>query len=84
MVDALAVGWWAPRRAGRRLRPGPPSFRARVPVPGAAIVDDVVTTGATAVAAAAAVGADRVVAMTLVPKSRVGHRGLRTMAAPPA
>lgn len=84
VVDALDVAWWAPRRAGRRLRPGPPSFRARAFVPGAAIVDDVVTTGATAVAAATAIGADRVLAMTLVSKSHVGRAGLRTMAGPPA
>lgn len=84
VVDALGVAWWAPRRAGRRLRPAPPSFRARAVVPGAAIVDDVVTTGATAVAAATAVGAHRVVAMTLVSKSPPRHAAVRTMAAPPA
>lgn len=80
VVDALAVAWWAPRRAGRRLRPAPPSFRARAVVPGAVVVDDVVTTGATAVAAATSVGADRVVAMTLVPKCHARRGGLRTMA----
>ncbi len=61
VVDALGPPWHAPRRAGRdHSRPVRP-FRARHPLRfPVVIVDDVVTTGATALAAVEAVGPDLV------------------------
>jgi hypothetical protein len=58
---ALAASWWHRRRAGGGdVERGVPRFRARVAVPtGAVLVDDVVTTGATLGAAAAALGGPR-------------------------
>lgn len=64
VVDILAPRIHSPRRAGRtHSRPVPP-FRLRRAPPGeVAIVDDVVTTGGTALAAVAAVGPERVLAV---------------------
>jgi len=58
VARALSPAWWHRRRAGPRgAERGTPRFRARSPVPaGAVLVDDVVTTGATLTAAAAALG----------------------------
>lgn len=49
VIRAIHAGWWWPRHArpgSKRLPPRLTSLRRRVP-PGAAFVDDVVTTGAT-------------------------------------
>ncbi len=66
VTAALGAAWWWPRHAGRDRAarrpaagvfgtPGRPSFTSRSPWPqGAVLVDDVLTTGATLVAAAAA------------------------------
>jgi predicted amidophosphoribosyltransferase len=67
-VRALAHPWLAPRRAGRAANQRTdPRFRAVRPVRGrVALVDDVVTTGRTLVAAADALGASRTrIALTL-------------------
>ena len=54
VVDALAAGWWWPRHAGNEgIRRRPPFRRVRRPFPGAVLIDDVVTSGATMAAAAA-------------------------------
>lgn len=81
VVMALHVPVWSPARAGRRRRPAPPRLRARRRVPDAAIVDDVVTTGATVRLAAEEVGAHRVVALSMVPftKSPILPIPVRTM-----
>jgi len=60
VVDALAPPVWSPRSAGKdRSHRQIPGFRQRTTVgPGAVLIDDVCTTGATIVGAAAALGAD--------------------------
>ena len=61
VVRALAPEWWHRRRAGPAgARRGVPRFRrVRAAPAGAVLVDDVVTTGATLQAAAAALGGSR-------------------------
>ncbi len=58
VVDALTPSWTGPVHAGRRRgRRRPPRFGRRVdPGPGVVLIDDVVTTGITIVAAAKTVG----------------------------
>jgi len=70
---ALAAAWWHRRRAGAGgVERGIPRFRACSAVPtGAVLVDDVVTTGATLRAAAAALGGPRpAVTATAAPRGR--------------
>ena len=61
VVVALVPSWWYRPRAGPgSAARGIPAFRARAVLPaGAVLVDDVVTTGATLGAAAAALGGAR-------------------------
>jgi predicted amidophosphoribosyltransferase len=79
VVPALGAPPWAPRRAGRRRRPGPPALRATGPVPGAIVVDDVITSGSTVRLAAQLVGARHAVALTMAAKSPGTPGGLHTM-----
>ena len=70
---ALAAAWWHRRRAGGAgAARGVPRFRACTAVPaGAVLVDDVVTTGATLRAAAAALGGPHpAVTATAAPRGR--------------
>lgn len=61
VIDVLAPRIHSPRRAGRTHSRAVPTFRLRQAPPGeVAIVDDVVTTGGTALAAVAAVGPEKV------------------------
>lgn len=81
VVPALAPEWWHRRRAGAAgARRGLPRFRLVRAVPaGAILVDDVVTTGATLRAAAAALGRPcRAVTATAAPAA-----GTAAVGAPP-
>jgi predicted amidophosphoribosyltransferase len=73
VVDALAAPLHAPRRAGRDHARGVPPYRLRSRVPTEClVVDDVVTTGGTILAAVAALGSARVrtaVTANLVPRA---------------
>jgi predicted amidophosphoribosyltransferase len=66
VVAALRAPAWVHRRAGpRRARRGQPRFRRVLPVPpGAVLIDDVVTTGATLLAAAEVTGIKTAVTVT--------------------
>lgn len=66
VVVALQPPLWVHRRAGGAGAPhGRPRFRAMTPVPpGAVLVDDVVTTGATLLAAASVTGISMAVTIT--------------------
>jgi predicted amidophosphoribosyltransferase len=79
VVMALGAPPWAPRRAGRRRRPGPPALRAAGSVPGAIVVDDVITSGSTVRLAAQLVGARHAVALTMAAKSPGTPGGVHTM-----
>jgi predicted amidophosphoribosyltransferase len=73
VARALAAEWWHRRRAGPGgMERGVPGFRALAAVPaGAVLVDDVVTTGVTLGAAAAALGGARLaVTATTAPRAR--------------
>lgn len=63
---ALVPPWWVHRRAGPAgRRRGAPRFQVRaVPPPGSVLVDDVVTSGATLVAASAVTGSTRAVTVS--------------------
>jgi predicted amidophosphoribosyltransferase len=80
VVRALSAPVWAPRRAGRLRRPGPPGLVVGGRVPGAVVVDDVITTGATVRLAAGLLGATAATAITLAAKSPAARPPLRTMA----
>lgn len=62
----LVAPWWVHRRAGPAgSRRGAPRFQIQtVPPPGSVLVDDVVTSGATLVAASRATGCTRAVTVT--------------------
>ncbi len=66
VVDALVAPLWWPSHAGSdRHSRNPPQFRTVGQVPAASVlVDDVLTTGATAAAAAQATGSSRVLTAT--------------------
>lgn len=66
VVTALVAPVWVHRRAGPVGQPrGLPRFSRRITVPaGAILIDDVVTTGATLVAAAAVTGITTAVTLT--------------------
>lgn len=79
VVPCLSAPAWSPRRAGRRFRAGPPRFRLLGPrLPGAIVVDDVITSGATVGAAAALLGARWAVAMTMAGGAKSLGRGVPT------
>jgi len=68
--------WWRRHAGAGRSNRAPIGFRQRLPIPaGAALVDDVVTTGTTAMAASAALRGlpTLVLAATLAPKMRGGE-----------
>ena len=65
VVPALRAPWWWPAHAGRgREARSAPAFRAATAPSGAVLVDDVLTTGATLAAAAAAMGVGPLGAVT--------------------
>jgi len=72
IVAALRAPAWVHRRAGARGAPhGQPRFRRMCPIPpGAVLVDDVVTTGATLGAAARVTGITRALTLTSAPRGR--------------
>ncbi len=63
VIGVLHAGWWWPRHAGRGRRRQPPRLyrSARAVPPGSALVDDVVTTGATVEQAIGLIGEVRCV-----------------------
>ena len=79
VVPGLGAGlWWRSHAASSHRRA--PSFVARGPVPaGAVLIDDVVTSGATLDAAAAATGVSRALTATAAPRPKgpIGAEGRR-------
>ena len=76
VFEALAPPLWAPRRAGRNQAksfPGRVRARAIPPLP-FALVDDVVTTGETLIAAGRALGVEPRVAVTATASPKLVHK----------